>query len=99
MNKIKAFVIHALGGKTNTEVALDYVSQDTFEQVRNEAFLLGQDNVLNTLMGVAKSLYGESADKWCKDMYGWISDMAHDVKVREAELDAQKNRINTKVGN
>lgn len=63
IKRIKAWIIHRLGGETKTES----ITSD------RKAF---ESGVLTTLVNIrvfADRMNGISADEWCKRMYGYIT--------------------------
>lgn len=65
MDKIKAFIIHALGGCTKGEC----FRHGEF------SFKAGQQSVTKLLMCEAERLYGKPADKWAEKMYRLIKEL------------------------
>lgn len=62
MKKLKIWLIHLLGGVTVSE------SRKKYEKI----FLLGMKGACIDILDYADSLYGKSADEWCKLMYEYI---------------------------
>lgn len=74
MKKIKAFIIHALGGCTKGEC----FRHGEF------SFKAGQQSVTESLMLEAEILYGKPAEEWCREMYSLIKDL-DEVSKRQVE--------------
>lgn len=65
MNKIRTFIIHALGGYTKNE----YLKHEAL------SFGAGQQSVTESLMYEAERLYGKPADEWAEKMYRLIKEL------------------------
>lgn len=65
MNKIKDYLIHLLGGKTQQE----------YNKIRSTRFDEGVAATCASFYTYARNSYGKPADKWCVDMYAYISSM------------------------
>lgn len=72
MDKIKAFIIHALGGYTKSE----YLIHEAF------SFDAGQQSVTKLLMCEAERLYGKPADEWAEKMYRLIEELDRKTKTK-----------------
>lgn len=64
MKKFKTWLIHFLGGKTKNECY----------ELKKETYHFGICVTLIEIRDKMDSLYGKSADYWCKSMYKYISD-------------------------
>lgn len=60
--KIKTWLIHRLGGVTESEK----------RKSNKKIFRLGMNGACIDIRDYADSLYGKPADEWCKKMYEYI---------------------------
>lgn len=82
MKKIKTYIIHLLGGVTKREAIVAHHVQfrqmmEIVADVTHTALPLGSLIAVKRLKQRADSIYGASADDWCKIIY---EDMLTDIK-------------------
>jgi len=82
LNKIKSYIIHLLGGYTQSEVT-NIISEFRNNNFTNKQTLISIIMQMHNLYLFSKSQYGKSADEWCKRVWAKIIEVHDDVINKE----------------